>query len=182
SIIMDPLISYSNVHSIMTFCTLSTLFKNKSLPIANKANKITTSAITPAYTTTQLLIHNSQPCTFPQRIIDLSILLQNNSKIPISSTGVGHLTLKKSVSTSKEKKDSPPAYQPKRPAWTESHAYIRGLRSNCNNLRMIVAEASMIRALKITRPLKPRRSYLHKRQDEFIWGKSSSLRDCVNNK
>ncbi|KAI8053123.1 uncharacterized protein B0P05DRAFT_307115 [Gilbertella persicaria] len=164
---MDPLISYSNVHSIMTFYTLSTLFKNKSLPIANKANKITTSAITPAYTTTQLLIHNSQPCTFPQRIIDLSILLQNNSKIPISSTGVGHLTLKKS---------------PKRPAWTESHAYIRGLRSNCNNLRMIVAEASMIRALKITRPLKPRRSYLHKRQDEFIWGKSSSLRDCVNNK
>lgn len=111
-------------------------------------------------------------------MIDLSMLLQNNSKIPVSSTGVGHLqplNRNKSVILV-EKKDPPAAQQPKRPAWTESHAYLRGSRINGDNLRILATEMNMIRASKITRSLKPRRPYSSKREDPFVWGKSTSLR------
>lgn len=140
---------------------------------------ITMATITPAYTTTQLLLSNTQPCVLPQQIIDLSMLLQNNSKIPVCSTGVGHLqplTKTKHYMIPAEKKDPPAAQQPKRPAWTKSHAYLRGSRSNGDNLRILATEMNMIRASKITRTLKPRRPYLSRREDEFVWGASSSLR------
>ncbi|KAI9244730.1 hypothetical protein EDC94DRAFT_629247 [Helicostylum pulchrum] len=182
---MDPLFSYTNVH-ISSFNLLSCLFKKHqqhtvTMVSTQKPKKVITMAtITPAYTTTQLLLSNTQPCILPQQIIDLSMLLQNNSKIPVCSTGVGHLQpLNKSkyvISPVEEKKDPPAAHQPKRPAWTKSHAYLRGSRTNGDNLRIIAAEMNMIRASKITRTLKPRRPYLSRREDEFVWGASSSLR------
>ncbi|CEP19500.1 hypothetical protein [Parasitella parasitica] len=127
--------------------------------------------ITPAQTTTQLLVSNSQPCILPQQqqpSINLSLLLQNNGSM------IG--PLQPSIPDAIEKKDPPAAQQPKRPAWTESHAYLRGSRTNGSSLRILSTELNMIRASKITRSLKPRRSYLPKRQDDFVWGRSSSLR------
>lgn len=179
---MDPLFSYNNVH-ISSFNILFSLFHKKhhhnSVSTSKpKRSVITMAAITPAYTTTQLLLSNTQPFILPQQIIDLSMILQNNSKIPVSSTGVGHLQpLNKNKSVILvENKDPPAAQQPKRPAWTESHAYLRGSRTNGDNLRILATEMNMIRASKITRSLKPRRPYSSRREDEFVWGKSTSLR------
>ncbi|KAI9334863.1 hypothetical protein BD770DRAFT_402317 [Pilaira anomala] len=178
---MDPLFSYTNVHT-SSFNILSCLFKSHQHKITVTTPKpkkdITMAAITPAQTTTFLLVYNTEPYILPQQIIDLSMLLQSNSKIPVSSTGVGHLQPlnKNKPVILVEKKEPPAAQQPKRPAWTESHAYLRGSRTNCNNLRIIASEMNMIRASKITRTLRPRRPYLSKREDEFAWGTSSSLR------
>ncbi|CEG72810.1 hypothetical protein RMATCC62417_08298 [Rhizopus microsporus] len=122
------------------------------------------STITPAQTTTQLLVFNTQTSfnnTLPQKLIDLSMLLQAKSKIPVSSS---------------DKRTLIAAHQPKRPIWTESHAYIRGSRTNTDQLRILSTELNMIRASKITRSLKPRRSFLSKRQDVFVWGKPSPLK------
>lgn len=170
---MDPLFSYTNVHT-SSFNTLFSLFHKKHHVPTKKV--ITMATITPALTTTQLLISSTEPCIL-QQMIDLSMLLQNNSKIPVCSSGVGHLQpLNKKDVMSVENKDPPAAQQPKRPAWTESHAYLRGSRTNGDNLRILATEMNMIRASKITRSLKPRRPYSHKREDPFVWGKSTSLR------
>ncbi|KAI8882433.1 hypothetical protein K501DRAFT_285838 [Backusella circina FSU 941] len=111
------------------------------------------------------------------------------STIPEPSIG-SHLLLLKSTfkEETKEKQvmdekmglslSSPPSLTAlqKRPTWSQSHTYIRGLRSNSSMLRILTAEANMIRASKITGPLKPRKSYIPKREDEFVWGAPSKLR------
>ncbi|KAI9279594.1 hypothetical protein BY458DRAFT_431554 [Sporodiniella umbellata] len=128
------------------------------------------STLTPAHTTTQLLLSDTQPVLLPRQIIDLSMVLQNNSKIPVSSSGfVGQIRpyLRKEI---------PAAQQPKRPTWTESHAYIRGSRTNTHQLRVLSMELNMIHACKITRSLKHRHSHLPRRKDTFVWGKPSPLR------
>ncbi len=174
---MDILYLYNNVHSSSIF---SLLFQKKKAIKQQQTKKlnIPMATISPAHTTTQLLISNTEPYILPQQIIDLSMLLQNNSKIPVlSSTGVGPLKLlSSSCHTPLKEIDPPAAQQPKRPAWTESHAYLRGSRTNSNYFRIISTEVNMIRASKITRSLRPRRSYLSRRQDEFIWGNPSTLR------
>ncbi|KAG2206989.1 hypothetical protein INT47_008458 [Mucor saturninus] len=172
---MDPLFSYTNVHT-SSFNILFSLFYKKH-HAQSKPKTITMATITPALTTTQLLTPRTEPCVLPQQMIDLSMLLQNNSKIPVCSSGVGHLQpLNNKNVMPAENKDPPAAQQPKRPAWTESHAYLRGSRTNGDNLRILATEINMIRASKITRSLKPRRPYSHKREDPFVWGKSTSLR------
>ncbi|KAI8639188.1 hypothetical protein BD408DRAFT_421826 [Parasitella parasitica] len=174
---MDPLFSYINVHT-NTLQLLSSFIFKKSSSVASitnlnpiKSSSITMATITPAQTTTQLLLSNTQPCILPLRQkppIDLSLLLQNNCCM------IG--PLQPSIPNAIEIKDPPAAQQPKRPAWTESHAYLRGSRTNGSTLRILSTELNMIRASKITRSLRPRRSCLSKRQDDFVWGRTSSLR------
>ncbi|KAI7886148.1 hypothetical protein K492DRAFT_178302 [Lichtheimia hyalospora FSU 10163] len=55
------------------------------------------------------------------------------------------------------------------------HHHARDIRVNSDHLRMIVAEANMMRAQKIVGPLRPR-SYLPKRLDPFTPCRPSSLR------
>lgn len=193
---MDLLYLYNNVHTSSNHIISSLIhIKNQTnhcklsppLPspttATSKTAAITMAAITPAQTTTQLLVSNTQPCssaitfTLPEQMLTLSMLLQNNYKIPIlSATGSGPLQPLFDKKREEDNRDPPAALQPKRPAWTESHAYLRGSRTNGNNLRILSTEMNMIRASKITRSLKPRRPYLSRREDEFIWGKPSSLR------
>lgn len=185
--LMDFLCSTSNVNtsSIQYFLTLFSCLKKNIIPSTNKPPKciITMSTITPAHTTTQLLISDTQPIILPQRIIDLSMILQANSKITVSSSGfigqIQPICSNKALST---KLEASAAHQPKRPIWTQSHAYIRGSRTNTSQLRILSTELNMIYASKITRSLKPRRSYLPRREDLFIWGKPSPLRKVVVNK
>ncbi|OBZ84293.1 hypothetical protein A0J61_07649 [Choanephora cucurbitarum] len=66
-------------------------------------------------------------------------------------------------------------HSPKDAAMTQSHKHVRAARSNSNHLRMLVIETNMIRATKIVRPLKPRKSYLSSRKDVFVHGRPSSL-------
>ena len=65
--------------------------------------------------------------------------------------------------------------QQKEPAWSRTHSYVRDIRVNSAELRMLSAELNMIRDSKITRSLKNRR-YRVKREDAFIWGRRSCLR------
>lgn len=175
---MDILCLYNNnVHKskYQDIYSLFSYLKKPILKVHSKSSKciITMSTITPAQTTTQLLVFNTQTSfnsTLPQKLIDLSMLLQAKSKIPVSSSGgIGQI---KYI----DKRTLIAAHQPKRPIWTESHAYIRGSRTNTDQLRILSTELNMIRASKITRSLKPRRSFLSKRQDVFVWGKPSPLR------
>lgn len=167
--IMDPLLSYNNVHSSSLQLLSSFIFK-KSSSVASITN--VNSIKSPSSIATHLLAATSnKPCTLPQHpqaSTELSLLLQNKYGM------IG--PLQPSVPDVIEKKDPPAAEQPKRPAWTESHAYLRGKRSNAETLRILSAELNMIRASKITRSLRPRRTFSAKRQDEFVWGRSSSLR------
>lgn len=55
------------------------------------------------------------------------------------------------------------------------HHHARDIRVNSDHLRMIVAEANMMRAQKIVGPLRPR-SYLPKRRDPFTSCRPSGLR------
>jgi hypothetical protein len=203
---MNPLFSYTNVHSRSSFHSILSSFflsHNKKqqatsllvdTPTALRNQKsVIMAAITPAHTTTQLLLstsHNKQEASaaaptfiLPQQVIDLSIILQNNSKIPVASSGVGRLQPLNHMCSSIEedkKRDPPAAQQPKRPLWTESHAYLRGARTNGDQLRILATESNMIRALKITRSLKPRKTYVARRKDEFVWGNPSTLRITSN--
>lgn len=167
--IMDPLLSYNNVHSSSLQLLSSFIFKkSSSVASVTSVNSIKSSS---SIATHLLAATRNKPCTLPQHpqaSIELSLLLQNKYGM------IG--PLQPSVPDVIEKKDPPAAEQPKRPAWTESHAYLRGKRSNPETLRILSAELNMIRASKITRSLRPRRTFLAKRQDEFVWGRSSSLR------
>ncbi|KAI7897899.1 uncharacterized protein BX663DRAFT_526847 [Cokeromyces recurvatus] len=152
---------------------------------------IATANITPAYTTTQLLLSNSKPYILSQRIIiDLtSIVLQSKKDTTNTLLTLNNIMINSSKNDyydssflQNEKTYSltaTAAHQPKRPSWTYSYIYLRGSRTNCDNLRMLVTEQNMIRASKITRVLKPRSVYLPKRKDKFIWGKLSHLRQIV---
>lgn len=207
---MDPLFAYTNVvhstslfHSVFSACffpfhriqqqfyhikvALITPAVEKDTPPITQKNSVILAAITPAQTTTQLLLlshstpntQQQQACLIlppPQKITDLSMLLQ----IPVSSSGVGHL---EPLINKKELRGDPSAaQQPKRPAWTETHAYLRGSsRTNCDHLRILTTELNMIRASKITRSLRPRRAHIKKRKDEFVWGNPSSLRISSTN-
>ncbi|CAO3694615.1 unnamed protein product [Rhizopus stolonifer] len=174
--LMNSLYLHNNIHTI-SLCRFLDFFSCLIRPKQTKKTAqctITMSNVTPAYATTQLLVSNARPslstCTLPQRIIDLSTILQSNSKIPVSSTGIGQIkpTYQKPLLSA--------AHQPKQPVWTKSHIYMRGPRTNPDQLIMLSTELCMIRASKITRALKPRRSFLSRRQDVFIWGKPSPLR------
>jgi hypothetical protein len=177
---IDPLLSFSNVHTLSIHVLLS-LFKRPNLK-SNTSN-VTLATISPAYTTTQLLVHTTSPTA---NFISAKEML-NLSTIPEPSIG-SHLSLLKSSFKEqvKEKQTmdektplpspAPLAALQKRPTWSQSHAYVRGVRSNSSMLRILVAEANMIRASKITGPLKPRKPYIPKREDEFVWGAPSKLR------
>lgn len=171
---MNTLFSYTDIHT-SSFELISCLFKRRGKPIvADKSSNICVMAtITPAQTTTQLLcLPNIQPCLSIRKQQPVSSILQNNSKMPLAVYNKFNPLLQMNIKAS----EPPPAIQPKRPAWTESHAYLRGTRTNTNHLRILCTERNMIRASKITRSLTPRRTYLQKRQDQFVWGASSSLR------
>ncbi|KAI8137699.1 hypothetical protein BJV82DRAFT_674500 [Fennellomyces sp. T-0311] len=77
--------------------------------------------------------------------------------------------------------DLPMAIQPglpaqqKKPSWSLTHSYVRDVRVNSAELRMLSAELNMIRDSKITRSLRSRR-YRGKREDDFVWGRRSCLR------
>lgn len=73
------------------------------------------------------------------------------------------------------KKEENRAARQKRPPWTLTHTYVRDIRVNSDELRMLSIERSMIKNDKLIRPLKNRR-YLEKRHDEFVWGRRSCLR------
>jgi hypothetical protein len=156
---MNPLLTCTDIHT-SSFQLIAYIFKKKSKPIVadKRSNTISMATITPAQTTTQLLLlSNIQPC-ISHKQQSISTILQINSN-----------------AYNKVRKDPPAAIQLK-PAWTESHAYLRGVRTNTNHLRILCTELNMIRASKITRSLTPRRTYLPKRKDQFVWGASSSLR------
>lgn len=180
---MDSLISYKDIHT-SSLQLLSSLLKKCSYTLSSSCSKkscihVTMSSVTPAYTTTQVLLSNTESCILPQRIIDLSMLLQSNTKNQIvSSNGVGPLQPRVS-SGAIEETNPPAAEQPKKPLWIQSHSYRRGARTNSDNLRILTAELNMMRALKITRSLKPRRPYAARRDDDFVWGRSSSLRNAT---
>ncbi|ORY96647.1 hypothetical protein BCR43DRAFT_492037 [Syncephalastrum racemosum] len=72
----------------------------------------------------------------------------------------------------------PPAAAQKQPAWTRTHAYVRDTRVNSDGFRILSAEHSMMQRSKITRPLRNRRC-LDKREDNFIFGRRSSLRTAL---
>jgi hypothetical protein len=175
---MDPLFNFTDIHT-SSFQLIYCLFKRKNKPDSalvtdKRSNIVVMATVTPALTTTQLLfLPNIQPCISIHQQQSVSTILQNNSKIPLAAYDKLDPQLQIII-----KKDShpPAAIQPRRPAWTESHAYLRGTRTNTNHLRILCTELNMIRASKITRSLTPRRTYLQKRKDQFVWGASSSLR------
>lgn len=68
-----------------------------------------------------------------------------------------------------------PQAQQEAPMWTRTHCYVRDVRSNANEFRMLAAEINMVRASKITRPLR-NRHWLEKRPDTFVWGRKTCLR------
>ncbi|KAI7877248.1 hypothetical protein K492DRAFT_171833 [Lichtheimia hyalospora FSU 10163] len=68
-----------------------------------------------------------------------------------------------------------PQAQQEAPMWTKTHCYVRDVRSNVNEFRMLAAEINMVRASKITRPLR-NRHWLGKRHDTFVWGRRTCLR------
>lgn len=68
-----------------------------------------------------------------------------------------------------------PQAQQEAPRWTKTHSYVRDVRSNANEFRMLAAEINMVRASKITRPLR-NRHWLEKRHDTFVWGRRTCLR------
>lgn len=181
---MGSLITYKDIHT-SSLQLLSSLLKQCSYTLSSSSSSnsppihVTMSTVTPAYTTTQVLFPNTESCILPQRIIDLSMLLQNSSsKNQVISNGIGPLR-PKTMNKGFGKSEPPAAEQPKKPLWIESHSYRRSARTNSDNLRILTAELNMMRALKITGSLKPRRSYLPKRNDEFLWGRPSSLRNTT---
>lgn len=68
-----------------------------------------------------------------------------------------------------------PQAQQEAPMWTKTHCYVRDVRSNASEFRMLAAEVNMVRASKITRPLR-NRHWLEKRPDTFVWGRKTCLR------
>ncbi|CDH50404.1 predicted protein [Lichtheimia corymbifera JMRC:FSU:9682] len=68
----------------------------------------------------------------------------------------------------------PPALQ-QPPLWSYTHAHVRDVRINSDELRMLAVEKTMMRRAKIVRPLR-NRQFLTRRQDDFVWGVKSSLR------
>lgn len=77
---------YQDIYSLFSY------LKKPILKDHSKSSKciITMSTIIPAQTATQLLVFNTQTSfndTLPQKLIDLSMLLQAKSKIPVSSSG-----------------------------------------------------------------------------------------------
>lgn len=182
---MDLLYFSSNLHT-STIQNTFALFSCLKFPTIVSSSvhptkqDITMSTVTPAHATTQLFTSDSPLCStfiLPQRIVDLSVRLQINFKIPtVSSGSIGQL---QPVHSSKNYALTA-AHQPKRPVWTRSNNYIRAPRTNTEQIRVLVAELNMIRSSKITRTLKPRESFRSRRQDAFIWGRPSPLREINN--
>ncbi|KAI9310877.1 hypothetical protein BX666DRAFT_2003462 [Dichotomocladium elegans] len=72
-----------------------------------------------------------------------------------------------------------PAALQQAPRWSLTHTYVRDMRVNPSELRMLAAEYSMMHDTKITRPLRNRHS-LKQRHDNFVWGRQSPLRITSN--
>jgi hypothetical protein len=171
------------------FHIFSSLFSLKSLksiltPSSSKHIGVPI-LISPAYTTTQLLIQNTEPVPISSprlesqedHIYNVSI---KGTTVIISRRSIfeARLQLLKVKIIDDLKRDPPAALQHK-PAWANSHAYVRGVRANWNEFLLLATESNMICANKITRPLQSKRSYLAKRKDEFIWGNPSPLRNSL---
>ncbi|KAI9486994.1 MAG: hypothetical protein EXX96DRAFT_551455 [Benjaminiella poitrasii] len=178
-------------HSSFLLNYFLVLFKCKGTCQRNDSNRanIAMANVTPAHTTTQLLLSNTKPSVLTQgsiiNVTTITLLLNNHyhhhiPEAPLSLSinpyyGPSPLLRCEKAYILK----AAAAQQPKRPVWTHSFAYLRGPRSNGDNLRKLVTELNMIRASKITRALKPRSSHLPCRKDNFIWGKASHLREIM---
>ncbi|KAI8375202.1 hypothetical protein BD560DRAFT_327035 [Blakeslea trispora] len=139
-----------------------------------KYTNIAQSAITPAYTTTQLLLSDVSPCILSRYKSNLLMLLECNNLRKV----VHSVCKEKSNSIDKPKApraNSNSKCSHRNSTRTESHQHIRAARSNSNQLRILVIETNMIRATKIVCLLKPRRAYLSRRKDDFMWGRPSAL-------
>lgn len=84
-------------------------------------------------------------------------------------------TTKHNTKSSSPRSSSSAKKKPKKRHNPLKHHHARDIRVNSDHLRMIVAEANMMRAQKIVGPLRPR-SYLPKRLDPFTSCRPSSLR------
>ncbi|KAI8884589.1 hypothetical protein K501DRAFT_247500 [Backusella circina FSU 941] len=183
------LLPFNNLPKI-SFHILSSLFSlkllKKILKVSPPKHTSKPSLISPACTTTQLLLQNTKPISISS---SSRLFFQEGSTHSISIKGTTVIisrlyTLEARLQLLKiklidELKRDPPAAQQQKPAWAQSHAYVRGVRTNCNQFLALATESNMIRANKITRTLRSRRSCLIKRKDEFIWGNSSPLRHSL---
>ncbi|ORY92025.1 hypothetical protein BCR43DRAFT_77851 [Syncephalastrum racemosum] len=84
------------------------------------------------------------------------------------------------VHPKEEAKPATVIIEPKQQKKEEMAPRRRDRRVNGSHLRMIVAEANMMRAQKIVGPLRPR-GYLPKRSDAFVPRRPSRLRATINN-
>ena len=78
----------------------------------------------------------------------------------------------------KSKNSLPPPALQQPPLWSYTHAHVRDVRINSDELRMLAVEKTMMRRAKIVRPLR-NRQFLTRRQDDFVWGVESSLRNSL---
>lgn len=100
---------------------------------------------------------------------------KTSSLIPGTLTNNHNALISAAASLLKTRDSLPPPALQQPPLWSYTHAHVRDVRINSDELRMLAVEKTMMRRAKIVRPLR-NRQFLTRRQDDFVWGVKSSLR------